>query len=1125
MYGSENYVTGAYGYLQANLGNGAGSSLSTTVDAYGSGVIEGDRNAEDISGVLVAAGNGRSLDQIWTDMCALADQIAARQFTYDPSEGALPVGVTANSNSLIASVLALIGVDVTQHIGGTPPSLGFPGDQTILSGSGDDFLRGFAGNDTLLNAGGGNDILHGGDGTQLIRSDLWDGKDTVLYKEYSLVEVSVEDDFWSVTKNTEGAEFTDTLYSIESLGSYLFRIMNKVRLTELQEGKTIKDRSSVEMLELQDDVGGEIQSLMTVSIDNIDIEFFNFGTIIATNYADTFALNQLIGRSFNGGDGSDVVSYEGISSHGIRAVLDGAGGGEILHHDGVPVATIGGLTGLLPTRETLTSIESVFGTAFNDTFNLNGLSVNLTIDGDHHRTMGGFSGTTVIGNVEYSPPSGSPHPYTFFTNRGHDVLDLSGMTEGATVQRGGATMSGTTVIAGESSKILVDVDSDILTARGIEEVKLGSGDDLLIVGRVTQNAGTETLHTKFDMGDGTNDVVRVWGDAVLRDGVIYTRDGAEVTGFETIDLTVSSGSVGNYMPTFKTESLGYTYTKASATSSWLDYSSIGESLYFSLGNSGYVLSSYDPDILSGRFNIVGSNQGDTIYANSGRGFVRLGSGANEITIGGFSQNGFYYGGGEDTYYSGSYAYYVGLLPDVDLGDLTVSHDNITILANYGFARDYRSDVIVEVDGQGSMTFSDARTWTQYAGGDGIFGTGDDFIVSDTHKATLTLMGTGQINLSQTGAAQLLNTNGTHFSVPEFTVYDFDTTVVNGTSGADTLEANSFEDSTVTGGAGNDEIMGGFGHDTLSGGDGHDYIRGGAGNDTLYGGDGNDILSGDAGDDTLIGGAGDDVMIGGAGRDTFHIEGNDRVLDYFIHEGDTLLGVSWLESGMSSSKSGQNLILTQSSNSLTILNFFDTVENGGVGSDYVRMTLDTGERMVRIDADGSIASISQGATSGNDTLSGTSGDDVLFGFAGNDSLSGLGGNDYLYGGDGDDTLFGGDDDDVLVGGIGSDALYGGDGADVFAFLSSDVGNGIDTLHDFSLTDEDVIDLRDVLSGYDPLEDDIADFVQFTNAGSNSELAVDLDGAGTVYGWTQVATINGHINLDAVTLETNGHLLAA
>lgn len=966
--------------------------------------------------------------------------------------------------------------------------------------------------------------MHGGNGT-IVRSYAGDGKDTVLYKGYDSVEIIAEENYWGVTKHKGEDEFSDTLYSIESFGGYIFQISNKIRFAELTTGITLKDNPLEDIPSAEEEFGFIVASFSNVDVDGIDIELINFGSVVGTNYADRFLLNTLIGRSFDGGDGSDVVSYEGIASYGIRAVLDGAGGGEILHHDGVPVASIGGLTGLLPTRETLTSIESVFGTAFNDTFKLNGLSVNLTIDGDHHRTMGGFSGTTVIGNVEYALPSGSPHPYTFFTNRGHDVLDLSGMTEGATVQRGGATMSGATVIAGESSKILVDVDSDILTARGIEEVKLGSGDDLLIVGRVTQNAGTETLHTKFDMGDGTNDVVRVWGDAVLRDGVIYTRDGAEVTGFETIDLTVSSGSVGNYMPTFKVESLGYTYSKASATSSWLDYSSIDESLYFSLGNSGYVLSSGDPDILSGRFNIVGSNEGDTIYANANRGFVRLGSGTNEITVGGFSQNGFYYGGGEDTYYSSSYAYYVGLLPDVALGDLTVSHDNVTLVTNYGYARAYRADVIVEVDGQGSMTFSAARTWTLYSGGDGIFGTGDDYITGDTHKATLTLMGTGQINLSQTGAAQLLNTNTTHFSVPEFTVYDFDTTVVNGTSGADTLEANSFEDSTVTGGAGNDEIMGGFGHDTLSGGDGHDYIRGGAGNDTLYGGDGNDILSGDAGDDTLIGGAGDDVMIGGAGRDTFHIEGNDRVLDYSIHEGDTLLGVSWLESGMSSSKSGQNLVLTQSSNSLTILNFFDTVENGGVGSDYVRMTLDTGERMVRIDSDGSIASISQGATSGNDTLSGTSGDDVLFGFAGNDSLSGLGGNDYLYGGDGDDALFGGDGDDVLIGGIGSDALYGGDGADVFAFLSSDVGNGIDTLHDFSLTDEDVIDLRDVLSGYDPLEDDIADFVQFTNAGSNSELAVDLDGAGTVYGWTQIATINGHINLDAVTLETNGHLLAA
>ncbi len=773
----------------------------------------------------------------------------------------------------------------------------------------------------------------------------------------------------------------------------------------------------------------------------------------------------------------------------------------------------------------LFSIEHVIGTQLGDVFHISGLMRNFEIDADHQLTMGGFSGTTVIGNVEYALPSGNPYGYTFFTNRGYDTLDLSTATDDLTVQIGGAILQNyTSVYGGDPSRVLVNLDGYTLTARGIEDVRLGAGDDLLNVGRAVNVSGTQTLTTKIDMGGG-DDTVLVWGDAVLRDGKIYTRDGAEVSGFEKIDLTVLSGSLLDYMPTFRTEELGYTYIKSYGTDTWLDYSAMQTGLYMSVGNAGTVSDGTNVDILSGRLNVVGSNHGDSIYAAASHGLVRLGSGENQISFGGYSQNGFYYGGGTDTYQSTSYNYFVGITSDVALGDLTVSHDNVIMLANYGYAREYRADVTVDVDGQGSMTFTAARSWWLYSGSDGIFGTGDDYISNDVSKVTLTLMDSGQVNLSQAGAAQLLNAEGTHSSVPDFTVYDFEIDEVTGTSGADTLAANSFKDTTVNGGAGNDEITGGFGNDKLYGGDGHDYIRGGAGADTIYGGAGNDILSGDAGDDTLIGGAGDDVMIGGAGRDTFHVEGNDRILDYSVHEGDAILGVGWLESALTTLKSGQALILGHSGNALTLLNFFDTNVNSGIGSDYVRMSLDTGDRMLRVNSDGTVANISQGWTDGNDTLSGTSGDDVLFGFGGNDTLSGLAGNDHLFGGDGSDTLFGGDGDDVLVGGAGSDALYGGDGADLFVFNAGDVGNGVDTIHDFSLTEGDAIDLRDILSGYDPLADDLADFVEFTNAGSNAELRVDLDGAGTVYGWTQIATINGHINLDAATMEANGLLLAA
>jgi len=1119
-----NYVSGSWGVLEINQGAGAGTALSDTVDAYPSGKTESQNNANDITEALIAAGNGKSLTEIWDMMCDFANQIGQQEYTYDPGP-LLPVGVGTNSNSLIASVLSLAGLDIDQSVIGSLPSQGFPGSDTILTGSEDDYLRGFNGNDVFKSSGGGNDVLHGGDGT-IIRDSLSDGRDTVLYYGYDAVTVKDEGTYWSVDKALDSEDYVDTLYSIESFGNKIFRLLNKVDFADSTSGKNFKDATDIQIDDATEIIGDGITTFVHVDIDGTDIEFFNFGSYAGTAYADRFDLNRLVGRSFEGGNGNDTVSYAGVGNHGIRAVLDGAGNGEILREGGVLVASLGGLDGIAPGRDAISSIERVIGTQRNDAFKLLDVAANLTIDADHQLTMGGFSGTTVIGNVEYALPSGNPYGYSFFTNRGYDTLDLSSVTDDLTVQIGGAVLENyNSVYGGDPSRVLVNLDGYTLTARGIEDVRLGAGDDLLTVGRAVNVSGTETLTTKIDMGGG-NDTVLVWGDALLRDGQIYTRDGAVVSGFEKIDLTVISGSVSNYVPTFRTEELGHAYVKTAGTNTWLDYGGVDSGLTITLASTtGSVSDGTSADTLSGRFNVIGSDLGDTINAGANHGLVRLGSGTNQINLGGYSANGFYYGGGVDTYQAAIFNYHVGLMSDVALGDVTISHVGSTLLLDYGVVRQYGADVKVDIAGQGSITFTAALTWWLWPGSDNVYGTGDDFITNEELVANLTLLGSGQIDLLQTGAAQLLNNVGNPNAVPDYTAYDFNFDEVTGTSGADTLAANSFKDTTVNGGAGNDEITGGFGNDKLYGGDGHDYIRGGAGNDTIYGGAGNDILSGDAGNDTLIGGAGDDVMIGGAGPDTFHVEGNDRILDYSVHEGDAILGVGWLESGLTTLKSGQALILGHSGNALTLLNFFDSNANGGIGSDYIRMSLDTGDRMVRVNADGTVANISQGWTDGNDTLSGTSGDDVLFGFGGNDTLSGLAGDDHLFGGDGDDTLFGGDDNDVLVGGAGSDALYGGDGADLFVFNSGDVGNGVDTIHDFSLTEGDAIDLRDILSGYDPLTDDLADFVEFTNAGSNSELRVDLDGAGTVYGWTQIATINGHINLDAATMEANGLLLAA
>lgn len=121
---------------------------------------------------------------------------------------------------------------------------------------------------------------------------------------------------------------------------------------------------------------------------------------------------------------------------------------------------------------------------------------------------------------------------------------------------------------------------------------------------------------------------------------------------------------------------------------------------------------------------------------------------------------------------------------------------------------------------------------------------------------------------------------------------------------------------------------------------------------------------------------------------------------------------------------------------------------------------------------------------DDVLVGTENADTLEGGTGNDILAGLGGNDTLRGGGGSD---------VLAGGAGEDELFGGPGADAFVFESEVALEGVDAIRDYDPT-EDIIDVNDVLEGYDPLTDDIAAFTQITREGDDAVLSVNADGEG-------------------------------
>ena len=96
--------------------------------------------------------------------------------------------------------------------------------------------------------------------------------------------------------------------------------------------------------------------------------------------------------------------------------------------------------------------------------------------------------------------------------------------------------------------------------------------------------------------------------------------------------------------------------------------------------------------------------------------------------------------------------------------------------------------------------------------------------------------------------------------------------INAGDGDDVVDINSltftYEDVILNGGNGNDVLWGNDGDDTLSGDEGDDNLQGGKGNDAINGGAGNDIIKGYDGNDNINGGSGFDTMIGGDGSDQF-----------------------------------------------------------------------------------------------------------------------------------------------------------------------------------------------------------------------------------------------------------------
>jgi len=111
--------------------------------------------------------------------------------------------------------------------------------------------------------------------------------------------------------------------------------------------------------------------------------------------------------------------------------------------------------------------------------------------------------------------------------------------------------------------------------------------------------------------------------------------------------------------------------------------------------------------------------------------------------------------------------------------------------------------------------------------------------------------------------------------------------------------------------------------------------------------------------------------------------------------------------------------------------------------------------------------------------------------------------------------------TLNGGDGLDTLYGSSGRDVFMFEAVTAFADTDIIENFGYT-LDAIDLSALLTGFDPLSEDINNFVQLTESGGNTTVSVDTGGTGSFVG-NEVTVINGVTGMDVDVMQADGTLI--
>lgn len=532
--------------------------------------------------------------------------------------------------------------------------------------------------------------------------------------------------------------------------------------------------------------------------------------------------------------------------------------------------------------------------------------------------------------------------------------------------------SNNAVISTGSLVILGGGGDDTLTATGLDE---SFPEDAAIF--LQGEAGNDTIDTSaatraFDMrGDEGNDSITgnasdntilmdLGNDTIHGNGGVDRIVASNLRGVVTLNDTLLSG-------------LG------------LDSLTSVEQANLAAGASAAQINA---SAFSGVVTLFGGAGGDSLVGTSGVDSIDGGAG-NDTIQSGASSDTITGGAGNDSIDSGLGS---DVLVEFTNANVTVTAAQIQGGSTLGTDR-YTNIESMQFTGGAAANKFDTKLFTgnvTLLGGDGndtlISGGGNDSLQGQGDNDVLSGSAGDDLLDGGDGVDRLVETADTNWTLADA-----------GLAGQGSDVLNSFEQASLTGGAGNNTLSATAytGNATLDGGTGDDTILGGNGASSLFGNAGNDSLAGGTEADTLLGGDGTDTLIGGDGNDS--LDGgpgsNDRLTGG--------LGNDKLNGGK-----GTGDVLVETSNGSLIA--LTTSALSGVGADTV-----TGFEVAILSGGDGDNTIDAHLFAGSTSLTGGAGNDSLWGGAGASTIDGGTGNDTLSGGKGNDVLTGGADSDQII----------------------------------------------------------------------------------------------------------------